>query len=104
MNISDEAVEAAARAMSPAAWGPQVWQFAAHGETPTAARNRVQKESLEAARNAIEAAAPYLARAAGNWCVVCDHLAYNPGLPATVPHTGGDDCAFEDDDWNAVDQ
>ena len=58
--IPDEAVEAAARAMTPKAWGPQVWQLAAHGESPSAARNRVQKEALEAARNALEVAAPYI--------------------------------------------
>ena len=60
MNIPDEAVEAAARAMSPAVWGPQVWQFTMSGETPTAARTRVQKESLENARRALEVAAPYI--------------------------------------------
>ena len=43
-------VEAAARAMSPRVWGPQVWTFAAHGESPTAARARVQRESLEQAQ------------------------------------------------------
>lgn len=60
MNIPALAVEAAARAMSPAVWGPQVWRFAADGETPTAARDRVQKEALEAARKALEVAAPYI--------------------------------------------
>ena len=58
--IPTEAIEAAARAMSPAAWGPSVWQFAAHGESPADARNRVQQESLEDARRALEAAAPYM--------------------------------------------
>jgi hypothetical protein len=58
--IPDEAVEAAARAMAPAVWGPSVWQFAAHGETPTAARDRVQKQALQDARRALEAAAPHL--------------------------------------------
>jgi hypothetical protein len=60
MQISDEAVEAAARAMAPAVWGPRVWKFAAHGETPTAARDRVQQQALEDARQALEAAAPYM--------------------------------------------
>ena len=60
MNLPAKAVEAAARQISPAAWGPQVWQLAAHGESPSAARNRVQKEALEAARTALEVAAPYI--------------------------------------------
>ena len=59
-SIPDAAIEAAARAMTPAVWGPSVWQFAAHGETPTAARDRVQQESLQAARRALEAAAPFI--------------------------------------------
>lgn len=59
------AVEAAARAMSPRAWGPQVWTFAAHGESPEDARARVQQESLEQARTALEAAAPFILGFAG---------------------------------------
>ena len=58
--IPAEAVEVAARAMNPAAWGPQVWTFQAHGETPTEARNRVQQEALQQARAALEAAAPHM--------------------------------------------
>lgn len=64
MNIPAEAVEAAARAMNPAVWGPQVWTFQAHGETPTEARNRVQREALQQARAALEAAAPHMMAAA----------------------------------------
>lgn len=60
MTIPAIAIEAAARAMNPNVWGPQVWTFQAHGETPTAARNRVQQESLQQARFALEAAAPYV--------------------------------------------
>jgi hypothetical protein len=60
--IPDEAVEAAARAMAPAVWGPQVWTFVAHGETPTSARERAQRQALEDARKALEAAAPHLAQ------------------------------------------
>jgi hypothetical protein len=33
-----------------------VWTFAAHGESPTAARDRVQRESLADARRALAAA------------------------------------------------
>lgn len=58
--ISDAAVEAAARAMAPAVWGPSVWQFRAHGETATDARNRVQQQALQDARAALEAAAPHI--------------------------------------------
>jgi len=59
--IPDAAVEAAARAMAPAVWGPSVWQFAAHGETATDARDRVQQQALKDARAALEAAAPHMA-------------------------------------------
>ena len=62
--IPDAAVEAAARAMSPRVWGPQVWTFVAHGESPAAARERVQQESLADARRALEAAAPHMQSAA----------------------------------------
>ena len=62
--IPAEAVEAAARAMNPRAWGPQVWTFQAHGEAPTEARNRVQQEALQQARAALEAAAPHMLAAA----------------------------------------
>jgi hypothetical protein len=58
--IPDKAVEAAARAMAPAVWGPSVWQFVAHGETSTDARDRVQRQALEDARRVLEAAAPHL--------------------------------------------
>ena len=54
--MSQERIEAAARAMSPRVWGPQVWTFAAHGESPTAARARVQRESLEQAQTGLAAA------------------------------------------------
>jgi len=60
MNVSDAAVEAAARAMAPAVWGPSVWQFAAHGEAPADARDRVQQQALQDARAALEAAAPHM--------------------------------------------
>jgi hypothetical protein len=60
MTIPAIAIEAAARAMNPAVWGPQIWTFQAHGETPTEARNRVQQEALQQARAALEAAAPYV--------------------------------------------
>jgi len=60
VKIPDAAVEAAARAMAPAAWGPSVWQFRAHGETSHEARDRVQQESLRDARAALEAAAPHM--------------------------------------------
>jgi hypothetical protein len=46
--------------MAPSAWGPSVWQFAAHGEAPTDARDRVQRQALQDARRALEAAAPYM--------------------------------------------
>lgn len=62
-NIPDAAVEAAARAMAPAVWGPRVWTFVAHGETPAAARNRVQRQSLDDARAALKAAVPHLSPA-----------------------------------------
>jgi hypothetical protein len=65
MNVSDAAVEAAARAMAPAVWGPSVWQFAAHGEAPADARDRVQQQALKDARAALEAAAPHML--AGAW-------------------------------------
>ena len=58
--IPDAAVEAAARAMAPAVWGPSVWQFAAHGEAPADARDRVQQQALKDARAALEAAAPHM--------------------------------------------
>ncbi|QOT15898.1 hypothetical protein [Paenarthrobacter sp. YJN-5] len=54
--MTQERIEAAARAMSPRVWGPQVWTFAAHGESPTAARARVQRESLEQAQTGLAAA------------------------------------------------
>lgn len=60
MTIPAIAIEAAARAINPAVWGPQVWTFQAHGETPTEARNRVQQEALQQARAVLEAAAPYV--------------------------------------------
>jgi len=60
MNITDEAVEAAARSMAPAVWGPSVWTFVAHGEKPADARARVQQQALRDARAALEAAAPYM--------------------------------------------
>jgi hypothetical protein len=60
VRITEEAVEAAARVMAPSAWGPSVWQFAAHGEAPTDARDRVQRQALQDARRALEAAAPYM--------------------------------------------
>jgi len=46
--------------MAPAVWGPSVWQFAAHGEAPADARDRVQRQSLEDAQRALEAAAPHM--------------------------------------------
>jgi len=58
--IPDAAVEAAARSMAPAVWGPSVWQFAAHGEAPADARDRVQQQALKDARKALEAAAPHM--------------------------------------------
>jgi len=58
--IPEAAVEAAARAMAPAVWGPSVWQFAAHGEAPADARDRVQQQALKDARAALEAAAPHM--------------------------------------------
>lgn len=49
-------VEAAARAMAPEVWGPRVWTFAAHGESPTEARDRVQRQALEDAERTLVAA------------------------------------------------
>lgn len=37
-----------------------MWTFVAHGESPVAARERVQQESLADARRALEAALPHL--------------------------------------------
>lgn len=54
--MSQERIEAAARAMSPRVWGPQVWTFVAHGESPTTARERVQRESLKQAQAGLAAA------------------------------------------------
>ena len=58
--IPAEAVEAAARTLSPAAWGPRMWTFGAPGDRNAAARERHQQESLARARAALEAAAPYM--------------------------------------------
>lgn len=75
--IPEAAVEAAARAIAPLAWGPSVWQLAAHGETPTATRDRAQRESLEQARAALEAAASLMQAAALR--EAADHIEYgNP--------------------------
>lgn len=67
--------------MTPAVWGPSVWQFAAHGEKPADARDRVQRQALQDARRALEAAAPHML--AGAWDEGWDKrdkydIAFNP--------------------------
>lgn len=60
MTISNEAVEAAAKAFSPNAWDPTALLFVAHGETLEASRRRAQEAARNAARAALEAAAPII--------------------------------------------
>ena len=68
--------------MAPAVWGPSVWQFAAHGESPTDARNRVQKQALQDARAVLAAAAPHLMAQAWDECMAS--LVYEDGTKVEI--------------------